>query len=254
MKIPLLAAVFFLYLLSGGCQHPAGEIITVEAPANDTVTYQAAPGNASCFTGFDARVINMPSGPLNSDGLVTEGPFTGNTDDTPYTIASTLNAPTACFGSSPVVACGAVITLKCNPVPSGAAQGTVTVSGEDDVICFHSTTDIQSGPCTNNNGKTIYNTGTVPVTFNGQTVSARYGQTSTSVGLATQLALALDANSVLSGEFISAANGPVAIIHALNTGTQYDYSWTSSCTYQRVYFHACSFTAGLSPAGSLASQ
>lgn len=128
--------------------------------------------------------------------------------------------------------------------------------GSDDAICYHSRTDIQSGPCTGppgSGGKTIYNAGTVSVTFEGQTISARYGQTSSALGLSTQMALALYENSVLSSQFVSAANGSVGIVHALNTGTQYDYSWTSSCSYDTLYFNSCSFTVGLSPTGSLQS-
>lgn len=254
-RVCSLAVLLILPVIGSGCggQQSAGEIITIQAPGSDTVAYQAVLGNTPCYQGNDGGIVNMPPGP----GLTEVGPISGNTDDTPYTIASTTDSPTACYGQSNVVQCGAVITLTCNPVPSNAAQGTFTVSGgQDDAVCYYSRTDIQSGPCPGppgSGGKTIYNSGTVSVTFDGQTISARYGQTSTALGLAGQMALALYQNSVLSSQFVSAANGSVGIVHALNSGTQYDYAWTSSCSYNTLYFHWCSFTVGLSPAGSLQS-
>lgn len=250
-----LASLLILPLLGTGCQQqPAGELITIQAPGSDTVAYQAAPTNAACYFGNNAGLVNMPPG----NGLTEVGPISGNTDDTNYTVASTTDSPTPCYGvSTNTPSCGAVITLTCNPTPTNAAQGTFTVSGgPDDAVCYYSRTDIQDGPCPGppgSGGKTIYNSGTVSVTFDGQTISATYGQTSTALGLATQMAVALYQNSVLSSQFVSAANGSVGIVHALNSGTQYDYAWTSSCSYNTLYFHWCSFTVGLSPAGSLQS-
>lgn len=251
-----LGMLLVFSILATGChQGPAGEIITVEGPANDTVVVQAAPTNTACFVGNSAAVINLPSGPVQSNGFVTVGPFNGFTDDTAYTIASSANSPTPCIGVSNVVACGAVITLSCNAMALGGAQGTFTVSGQDDAVCYVSTTNIQSGPCAPGQpGKTIYNTGTVSVTFNGQTISATYSQTSTPLALATKMALALNQNSVLSSEFAAGADGSVGIVRALNSGSQYDYPWTSSCTYNTHYFSWCSFTVGLSPSSSLAPQ
>jgi|SRR5579872_4954368 len=247
-------ALLTVLLISGcGSQTPPGDTITIQAPPNDAVTWAAVPTNTACCPTpqcASGGLANVASGPVGPDGLVTVGTFTHQEDDTAYTITSTLNSPTPCLGVSNVIACATVFTLACNPQPTNAAAGQMTVSGQGDAVCYHSRTDIQSGPCSGSDGKTIYNSGTVSVTFDGQTVNARYGQTSTPVGLASQLAMALDQNSVLGSQFISAANGPVGLVHALNVGTQYDYSWTSSCSYNTIYFHWCSFTVGLSPAGS----
>ncbi len=273
MKIDLRRLVILLLVGAGavllwGCgQSPPGDTITVYAPPNDTVSWAAAPTLEACCPygtckNTDAAVV--PSGPVGSDGLVDLGAFQHFVDYTNYTIASVTvgntPSPTTCMGyTNLTVGCAQVFSLRCEPVPSDAAQGTVTVSGQEDVECWYSSTDIQPGPCPGppgSGGKQVYNSGTVSVTFDGQTVSAGYNENSTATGaagLATELALGIDENPTLSSQFSSAANGDISLVHGVNTGTQYDYSWTSSCTYNRVYFKSCSFTAGLSPAGSLSS-
>lgn len=254
----LLAGAGTALMFGCGSGKPPGDTITVRAPANDTISAAAEPTTGACCpynTCKNTIAQVAPSGPVGSDGLVDVGTFEHYVDDANYTITSIVGAPTTCLGAtnfSPPQ-CEMTFTLRCEPVPQDAAQGTATVSGREGVECWYSTTDIQPGPCPGppgSGGKQFYNSGTVSITFDGQTASADYGEGSTAAGLATELALSLDHNSTLAGQFISAANGDITLVHALYAGTEYDYPWTSSCTHS-FFFKSCSFAVGLSPTGSL---
>ena len=149
-------------------------------------------------------------------------------------------------------------TVPCNPTNTAAAQGQIKVSGRDLKVCV-SKEGTTGGACPSGfPGSTVCDTGTVSVTFDGQTASAAYGCNSTPFTLGFQLAQSIVQNGTLGNQFVSAANGPLAYVNAINTGTQYDYSWTSSTSCSqtsRVYqfYGQCSFSAGLSPAASLMS-
>jgi len=256
---PVLCTAMLFAYLSGcfGPQTPPGDTITIEAPPNDTVTWQAEPTNTACCPApqcASGGLANVPSSPIGPNGLVTVGTFTHQEDDTAYTITSTLNSPTPCLGISNTVACATNFTLSCTAQPSNAATGQVTVSGSEEVICF-SHQGISEGACPSGfPGTTICDTGTVSVTINGQMVSTQLTCSSTAVSVAFQLAQAIDQNATLGSQFISAPNGPLTYVHALNSGTQYNYPWTSSasCSNRAAqYYGQCSFSAGLSPAASL---
>ena len=92
--------------------------------------------------------------------------------------------------------------------------------------------------------------------MNGQTVSTSLTCASTAFSVAFQLAQAIEQNSTLGSQLMSAANGPLIYVNAVNTGTQYNYPWTSSASCSSVilgFYGQCSFSAGISPAASLAS-
>lgn len=247
------------YVLLAGCgsQTPPGDTITVEAPPNDTVTFEALPTAASCCPTPPCNNIGhtpVPSGPVDSAGLVQVGPFQHMEDGTNWEIASDIGAPTACYGYTTSLGgqCGATFTLTCSSQNPNAAQGAITVNGTEQLAqeqkCTHW---LAGGDCENWYNWTQYDSGTISLTFDGQTVTVSYSQNSTAAVLAAELAIAIDQNATLSSQFTSAAIGPVSYVHALNAGS--NYPWTSSCTYNSKYFDSCSFTTGLSPAGSLSA-
>lgn len=246
----------------GGCTNTgqSGETITVEAPPNDSVTWAAAPTLTACCPAPQCAVgglANIPAGPVGANGLVTEGPFSGFEDDTPYSIVSTTSSPTPCIGVSNVVACGTVITLTCNAMPTNGAAGQITVSGSEEEYCrsHDSSLNGRPGPCPAGAGTTVCDVGAVSLTVDGHTVSAALSCASTARSVAFELALALDQDATLGTQFKAASAGPVAYVRAVNGGSQYNYSWTSSNSCSSTIlsiFGKCSFSAGLSPAGALA--
>lgn len=129
--------------------------------------------------------------------------------------------------------------LNCATPAVGGARGDATVGGVEGETYV--------------SGHPIWNSGTVSITMDGQTVSASYNRYSTPESVALELAAAIAANSTLSGEFTTAALGSDTKLAALNGGTQYDYPWQTSCTHN-VVFSSCSFYVTLQPSGSLATQ
>jgi hypothetical protein len=253
------SAMLFCYL--GGClgsSTPPGDTITIEAPANDTVAWQAAPTLDACCPSPQCASAGVATGSGNAgaNGLVTIGTFSNMEDDTSYTIVS-IGGPTPCSGFSNVIACEANFTLVCNAEPANSAAGHIQVTGSEEMYCrsHDSSLNDQPGACpAGSDSDTVCDTGGVSLTINGQTVSVSLSCASTPLSVASALAIALDENATLGTQFVAAANGPIAYVHALNAGSQYNYSWTSSsgcsATIMSI-FGQCSFTAGLSPAGAL---
>lgn len=262
-----LVATALTVLVFAGCSPspPKGATIVISGPANDTVQWTALqsgnPAQCSClagnFTGACANggVVTLPAG---TNGQAQSPPISPVVDDSAV-VAFSNAGPTSCMGPPiNIPECPnptSPFTVPCNALnPSGAA-GQVTVSGSEEIICF-SHQGISQGACPSGfPGTTICDTGTVSVTINGQTVSTQLSCTSTRSSVAFQLAQAIDQNATLGSQFISAPNGPISSVHALNSGTQYNYPWTSSasCSNRAAQWYGqCSFSAGLSPATSLA--
>lgn len=237
--------------------HPPRDTLTVQAPANDTVSWAAGPTYSACCSSCKKIGVSVAhDGPPGS--MQTVLPATsGWEDDTNWSVVSTTDSPTQCFGLTNVQpGCEQNLTLTCNSVSPGAAQGNVNVTGREEAICY-SHEGIREGACPSGfPGATICDGGTVSVTINGQTASAQLSCASTRVSVAFQLAQAIDRNATLGSVLISANNGSIAYVSALNTGTQYDYQWTTnvSCANRAAEWYGhCSFAATLSPAASLAS-
>lgn len=261
----LIASVATLLSLSGcSAQPPKGATIQIQGPANDTVQWTALqsfnPPSCSClpgsFTGAcaDGGVTSLPSPPISQvvDDSVVQA--FSNAGPTPCMAAPT-SIPECPNPTSP-------FTVACNPTNTAAAQGNVRITGTELKICDNSRDGggITGGACgsTYPFGRTFCDSGGVSLTFDGQTVKATYGCSSTASKLGFQLAQAIVQNATLGSLFVSAANGPVAYVNAINTGTQYDYPWTSSATCSTTgpvyqFYGYCSFSVGLSPAASLAS-
>ena len=261
-----------LYCFFGGClgpQTPSGASIVIQGPANDTVQWSATqvpnPQACSCtagnFTGacIDGGIQPLGSGPLQSDGLVNGPEINKVVDDS--VIQTFSNAgPTPCMsGPQSIPACppnpgGQPIIVSCTPTNTAAAQGRATITGAEDSTSYQKCTRwLAGGDCANWETIDVDNSGVVSLTLNGQTVSVTYGSGSTPFSLGVALAIAMNQNSTLASQLMSAPNGPVVYVNAINTGTQYDYPWTTSCTYNSKYFSDCSFSIVLSPSASLAS-
>lgn len=261
-----LPPIFFGFSSCGGAQTPPGATIIIHGPANDQVDFTAmqVPSVPSCTclakekpggscTTFGSPTL--PSGPLDPDGFVDTPPIPKVADDSQLTGFSNAG-PTPCMiPSTSILACPtAAITVTCSATNTAAAQGHATVAGAEDTTTYQKCTRwLAGGDCANWETIDVDNSGVVSLTLNGQTVSVTYGSGSTPFSLGVALAIAMNQNSTLASQLMSAPNGPVVYVNAINTGTQYDYPWTTSCTYNSKYFSACSFSIALSPSASLTS-
>lgn len=265
----LFAAFALIVFALGGCssaQPPQGAQIIIQGPANDTVQWTAtqiapAPGCScppgTCLTG---GFTPIPSGPFQANGLV-DSPNIGQVVDDSVVQGLSTAGPAPCMISiSPptsIPQCPSPVSpflVVCTPTNGAAAKGQATVTGAEDSMDYQKCTKwFAGGDCQNWETITVYNHGVVSLTLNGQTVSLSYDEGSTAFSLGFALARAIQQNSTLASQLISAPNGPLVYVNAINTGTQYDYPWTTSCTYDRTHFGACSFRISLSPSASLVS-
>lgn len=265
----LLVSSIVLFFLAGcnflGPQTPQGATIEVQGPPNDTVQFngvQNGPNvlsSCACTNCGTIGTVLIPSA-AGSNGLAVSAPVAHVADGASYNLAS-LAGPTPCMGGpQAVVACpppNSPIVLNCNALPANGAAGQMTISGAEEEYCSSRdpSLNLQPGPCpAGSNSDTICDVGTVSITVNGHTVSATLDCNSNPRTVAFQLATALDQDSTLGPQFVSASQGPVSYVRALNSGSQYNYPWTSSssCSSRILFvFGQCSFSAGLSPASSL---
>lgn len=256
-------AVFVAFALTflslSGCAHqsPSGATMVIQGPANDTVSWTAIqnPLSPSCSCPSNlCKSGGTVTLPVGANGQAQSPPISPVVDDSVVEILG--SSPTPCMGGGFIPECPNPTTpepVTCNAMNLSAAGGNVTVAGRERSVCRDRFGHLTSPPCNDPDSTEIFNAGTVSVTFDGQTVSAPYNQGSTAFNVAFQLSQAIEQNSTLGSQLMSAANGPLIYVNAINSGTQYDYPWTSSCTYLTRYFSQCSFSAGLSPAASLAS-
>ncbi len=260
----LFTALALTFVLLGGCsaQPPKGATMVIQGPANDTVSWTAIqnPLSPSC---------SCPSNICQGGGTVTLPVGTNGQAQSPLispvvddSVVETVGSnPTPCMGAGFIPECPNPTTpepVTCNALNLSAAGGQVTVSGSEEKYCHGNTrSSLTAGACpTGSTGTTACDTGTVSLTMNGQTVSTSLTCASTGFSVAFQLAQAIGKNATLASDLISAANGPLIYVNAVNTGTQYNYPWTSSNSCSSVIlslYGQCSFSAGLSPAASLAS-
>ncbi len=258
----LLTVLGSIFVLLVGCspQPPKGATMVIQGPSNDTVSWTAIQNplspSCSCPSNICQSGGTVPL-PVGTNGQAQSPAISPVVDDS--TVETLGSSPTPCMGGGFIPQCPNPTTpepVTCNAMNLSAAGGQVTVTGHEEVICF-SHQGISEGACPSGfPGTTICDTGTVSVTMNGQTVSTQLSCTSTAFSVAFQLAQAIKQNSALGSQLMSAANGPLIYVNAVNTGTQYNYPWTSSasCSNRAAqYYGQCSFSAGLSPAASLAS-
>jgi hypothetical protein len=238
-------AMFLVMLLAvaalGACTQTCtpGATLTIEGTPNVTGEWTSTTlgTNTICGTCRDRRT----GGPFQLDAA-------GHQVIPNVLVANLANSYSAfgeggsCMGSvswNGAYGCPPNLTLPCNPVAVGGAHGDAVVNGaEQETTRF---------------GHPIWNTGAVSIMIDGQTVNASYGQYSTATSVAVTLAAAIQSNSTLASQFASAGLGSVAKLAALNPGTQYVYTWRTSCSHNPV-FNSCSFWVTLQPSGSLATQ
>ena len=128
---------------------------------------------------------------------------------------------------------------------------TCLVRGRAAVAGFVGSRQIQIPPRYPPHYMTVYNTGSVSLTINGQTVTVPVNVGASPLGVAFALANAIAQNATLHSQCLAVSVGSKLYLKTVNSGTQYQYPWSTSCTYNSQYFSSCGISATLAPSGSL---
>jgi hypothetical protein len=249
--LPFVLGLVMLTSCNDGGGDP-GVNLNIDGPANDTILWQAFQLSEliCCPTCATAGVVTIPNNGLRVS-------VTHVLDNAVYF----AHDNSGCMAIASLPGCGpnAPVFLSCARQPSPAAQGTITLSGSvaSTTITIYETVcgPDPDGLCVRQPvQETVWNTGSVSVSINGQTATASVGANSTAASVAGALAYAIDTNSVLSPQLMAVPEGARVLVHAKQTGTQYNYPWQASCTYNSAQFSSCSINASLSPASALVTQ
>jgi RHS repeat-associated protein len=129
-----------------------------------------------------------------------------------------------------------------HPGTTGApGTGTVTIAGAEQSVYVY-----PSGCRAKSCATLVYDSGYVYVAVNGHNDSVKYGETSTSVSIASALASAINADSAAS--VTASASSSVITLTAKTTGSTTNYTLATSVSYNTTNFSRASFTA--TPSGS----
>lgn len=240
LRRALLFALATGALVIVGCNScTPGTSLIITGPANDAGYWTSATVGGALVCDGTCTLHTAGAFSLNAAGQQTIPNVYVADGANSYSAFGNNNS---CMGSiswSGSYGCPDTLRLPCHPVAASGAHGDATVDGSE------SETYVSGHP--------IWDNGTVSVTLDGQTVSASYNRYSTPQSVALDLAAAIENNSTLSAQFASAGLGGDTKLAALNSGSQYDYSWQTSCTHNFL-FHSCSFWITLQPSGALTTQ
>lgn len=250
MKMKILLSFGFCSLVAAGCQSQSGgQALNISGPANDTLLWTAAvlpPGIGPLNNPCCPTCKNVGTVQINSAGSPVE--VTGVEDDAAYTVVDTTPSVAACMGFNQQQECGSntvPLQLQCSLLPVGAPAGTIDVSG------FVGSMQIQIPPKSPPHFMTVWNTGSVSLTMDGQTITVPVNVGMTAAQVVQGLTVAFDRNSTLFSNLIAGNEGTRLVIRARNAGSQYNYSWQTSCTYNTQYFSSCAMTVVLAPTGQI---
>jgi hypothetical protein len=225
------------------------------APASQTV----GAGSSTTYT-VTASVVNLSPGSvtLTTAGTLPAGvgvTFSPSTFTIPgtSTMTVTTSAPTSATptppgtytltinGSVGATTHGAVVTLYVSAPYTGAGNGTVMITGYEEILTVDPCAQHSIGSCP----YTVPDYGTVSITVNGYTRTANYNQGSTSNSVASDLAGQFGFNNSNPNSPVDATvSGSIVTLIAKIKGPTGNYSLSvSSATNNTQYFSYPSFTA-----------